>query len=156
MSATLEVDELFAQRLRERGARGAEPRRFPATSPNLAPGRAAIAFGLTGPALSVGAGAQAGLEALLLGIELLESGDVQSVFVVASEDVGPVVRDLFTAAGLPIPEPGAIAALLDSGDTGLPLESEALAEQMREERGKTPLLAPGWPQLKQALLSGRA
>ncbi|HEY3256016.1 MAG TPA: beta-ketoacyl synthase N-terminal-like domain-containing protein, partial [Polyangiaceae bacterium] len=35
MSASLEVNELFAARLRERGARGAEPRRFPATSPNL-------------------------------------------------------------------------------------------------------------------------
>jgi 3-oxoacyl-[acyl-carrier-protein] synthase II len=156
MSASLEVNELFAARLRERGPRGAEPRRFPATSPNLPAGRVAIAFGLQGPAFSVGAGALAALEALLLGIELLEAGDAASLFVVALEDVGPVVREVFAAAGLPVPEPGAIAALLDTGDVGMPLEPESLASQLREGWGKASEVAPGWPLLKQALLSGRA
>ncbi|HWZ87940.1 MAG TPA: beta-ketoacyl synthase N-terminal-like domain-containing protein, partial [Polyangiaceae bacterium] len=155
-SATVEVDEAFAVRLRERGPRGAEPRRFPATSPNLAPGRAAIAFALHGPAFSVGSGAHAALEALLLGIELLEAGDAESLFVVATEDVGPVVRELWTIAGLPLPEPGAIAALLDTGELGMPLETGALSAQLREERGGAPDLAPGWPTLKRALRSGRA
>jgi 3-oxoacyl-[acyl-carrier-protein] synthase II len=143
-------------RLRERGPRGAEPRRFPATSPNLAPGRAAIAFGLQGPALSVGSGRLAALEALLLAIELLEAGDAGSLFVVATEDVGPVVRDIWALAGLPLPERGAIAALLDTGDLGMPLETEALSSQLREDSGAVPELAPGWPQLKRALRSGRA
>ncbi len=156
MSATVEVDEAFAVRLRERGPRGAEPRRFPATSPNLAPGRAAIAFGLQGPALSVGSGALSALEALLLGIELLEAGDAESLFVVAMEDVGPAVRDLWAIGGLPLPEPGAIAALLDTGEAGMPLETDALSSQLREERGAVPPLAPGWPMLKQALRSARA
>jgi 3-oxoacyl-[acyl-carrier-protein] synthase II len=156
MSATVEVDEAFALRLRERGPRGAEPRRFPATSPNLAPGRAAIAFGLQGPALSVGSGAFAALEALLLGIELLEAGDADSLFVVATEDVGPVVRDVWAAAGLPMPEPGAIAALLDVGVSGMPLSTDALISQLREERDNAPEPAPGWPMLKRALRSGRA
>jgi len=155
MSATVEVNEAFAARLRERGPRGAEPRRFPATSPNLAPGRAAIAFGLQGPAFSVGSGELAGLEALLLGIELLEAGDAESLFIVATEDVGPVVRDLWTLAGLPVPEPGAIAALLDTGGLGMPLETGALSSQLRGERG-VPELPPGWPTLKRALCSGRA
>jgi 3-oxoacyl-[acyl-carrier-protein] synthase II len=155
-SATVEVDEAFAARLRERGPRGAEPRRFPVTSPNLAPGRAAIAFGLQGPALSVGAGSLAALEALLLGIELLEAGDAEALFVVATEDVGPVVRDLWAAAGLPVPEPGAIAALLDTGDAGMPLETDALISQLQEERARDPELPPGWPLLKQALRSGKA
>ncbi|MEO7037252.1 MAG: beta-ketoacyl synthase N-terminal-like domain-containing protein [Polyangiaceae bacterium] len=156
MSASLEVNELFAARLRERGPRGAEPRRFPATSPNLPAGRAAIAFGLQGPAFSVGAGAYAALEALLLGIELLEAGDAQALFVIAIEDVGPVVRDIFAAAQLPQPEPGAIAALLDTGELGLPLDSDSLAARLREGWGQAPKQAPGWPLLRHALRSGRA
>jgi len=156
MSASLEVNELFAARLRERGAKGAEPRRFPATSPNLAPGRAAIAFGLQGPNFSVGAGPAAALEALLLGVELLAAGDAQSLLVLAVEDVGPVVREVFGAAGLPQPEPGAIAALLDTGDSGLPLESEGLAERLREALARPSKTAPGWPLLKRALSSAQA
>jgi len=156
MSASLEVNELFAARLRERGPRGVEPRRFPATSPNLPAGRAAITFGLQGPAFSLGAGALAALEALLLAIELLEAGDAQSLLVLALEDVGPVVRDVFAASGLPQPEPGAIAALLDTGDAGMPLESDGLASRLREGWGQAPEVAPGWPLLKQALRSGRA
>jgi 3-oxoacyl-[acyl-carrier-protein] synthase II len=156
MSASLEVNELFAARLRERGPRGAEPRRFPATSPNLPAGRTAIAFGLQGPAFSVGAGSLAALEALLLAIELLEAGDAESLLVVALEDVGPVVRDVFAAAGLPQPEPGAIAALLDTGDAGMPLEPDGLVCRLREGWAQAPEVAPGWPLLKQALRSGRA
>lgn len=156
MSASLEVNELFAARLRERGARGAEPRRFPATSPNLAPGRAAIAFGLQGPNFSVGAGPGAALEALLLGIELLAAGDAQSLLVLAVEDVGAVVREVFGAAGLPQPEPGAIAALLDTGESGLPLEPESLAGRLRETFAHSSKTAPGWPLLKRALSSARA
>jgi len=155
MSATLEVNEMFAARLRERGARGAEPRRFPATSPNLAPGRAAIAFGLQGPSFSVGAGPAAALEALLLGVELLAAGDAQSLLVLAVEDVGPVVREVFGAAGLPQPEPGAIAALLDVGGVGLPLEPESLAARLRDF-GRGSKAAPGWPLLKRALSSAQA
>ena len=156
MSASLEVNELFAARLRERGAKGAEPRRFPATSPNLAPGRAAIAFGLQGPNFSVGAGPAAALEALLLGVDLLAAGDAQSLLVLAVEDVGPVVREIFEAAGLPQPEPGALAALLDTGDSGLPLESEGLAARLREARARPSKTAPGWPLLKRALSSAQA
>jgi 3-oxoacyl-[acyl-carrier-protein] synthase II len=156
MSASLEVNEMFAARLRERGAKGAEPRRFPATSPNLAPGRAAIAFGLQGPNFSVGAGPAAALEALLLGLELLAAGDAHSLLVLAVEDVGPVVREIFSAAGLPQPEPGAIAALLDTGDSGLPLESEGLAARLREAIARPSKTAPGWPLLKRALSSAQA
>ncbi|HET7543446.1 MAG TPA: beta-ketoacyl synthase N-terminal-like domain-containing protein [Polyangiaceae bacterium] len=156
MSASLEVNELFAARLRERGVRGAEPRRFPATSPNLAPSRAAIAFGLRGANFSVGAGPAAALEALLVGIELLAHGDVQSLLVLAVEDVGPVVREIFDAAGLPQPEPGAIAALLDTSDSGLPLEPESLATRLREAAAGRSKTAPGWPSLKRALSSAQA
>jgi len=156
MSASLEVNEMFAARLRERGARGAEPRRFPATSPNLAPGRAAIAFGLQGLNFSVGASPAAALEALLLSVELLAAGDAQSLLVVAVEDVGPVVREVFDKALLPQPAPGAIAALLDTGDFGLPLDPESLADHLREVVGGASKIAPGWPLLKRALSSALA
>jgi len=156
MSASLEVNELFAARMRERGARGAEPRRFPATSPNLAAGRAAIAFGLQGPTFAVGAGPAAALEALLLGIELLAAGDANSLLVLAVEDVGPVVREVFAAAGLQQPEPGAIAALLDTGGSGLPLDPETIAARLRDGFARPSRTAPGWPLLKHALSSARA
>lgn len=156
MSATLEANELFASRLRERGPRGAEPRRFPPTSPNLAPGRAAIALGLQGPVFSVGASSLAALEALLLGIELLEAGDADSCLVLAVEDVGPVVRDVFASAGLPQPEPGALAALLDRGESGLPLDSTGLLARLQNRKGRAFQLAPGWPQLKHVLSSAVA
>jgi hypothetical protein len=104
----------------------------------------------------VGANSLAALEALLLAIELLGAGDAEALFVVATEDVGPVVRDLWAAAGLPIPEPGAIAALLDTGDAGMPLETDVLISQLQEERARGPELPPGWPLLKRALRSGRA
>src|SRR5439155_23052548 len=52
--ATLEANELFDARRRERGARAVEPRRFPATSPNAAAGECAIPFGLTGPTVPLG------------------------------------------------------------------------------------------------------
>lgn len=156
MSATLEANELFASRLRERGPRGAEPRRFPPTSPNLAPGRAAIALGLEGPVFSVGASPLAALEALLLGIELLEAGDAESLLVLAVEDVGAVVRDVFASAGLPQPQPGALAALLDRGESGLPLDSTGLLARLQNGKGRAFQLAPGWPQLKHVLSSAVA
>jgi len=87
---------------------------------------------------------------------LLEAGDAESLFVLAIEDVGPVVREIFAAAELPQPEPGAIAALLDTGDVGLPLDGSSLATRLREQRGRAPECAPGWPLLRQALRSGRA
>ncbi len=111
---------------------------------------------MQGPNFSVGAGPAAALEALLLGIELLAAGDAQSLLVLAVEDVGPVVREVFGAAGLPQPEPGAIAALLDVGGAGLPLEPESLAARLREGFDRSSKTAPGWPLLKRALSSARA
>ena len=51
--ATLETNELFDARRRERGPRSVEPRRFPATSPNAAAGECAIAFRLDRPDASL-------------------------------------------------------------------------------------------------------
>ncbi|MFO7179545.1 MAG: beta-ketoacyl synthase N-terminal-like domain-containing protein, partial [Pseudomonadota bacterium] len=126
-SATLEVDERFDRR--RRAGRPVEPRRFPATSPNLSAGLCSIAFGLHGPALSVGTGPGASWEALLVAHDLVACGDVERALVVAVEDVGPVVADVFTAAGLPIPSRGARAVLLESGSGGTLLERQVIAER---------------------------
>lgn len=112
MGATLERNEAHHARLRERGARGVEPRRFPPTSPNLIAGECSIVFGLKGPAFAVGAGPGAALEALLAGYDLVEAGDAPAALVVVAEEAGTVARELAQAAGWPVPEPGALAVLL--------------------------------------------
>ena len=73
--ATLEQNEIFDARRRERGARFVEPRRFPATSPNAAAGECAIAFQLTGPTFAVGGSLHGGLEALSVARDLSAVGD---------------------------------------------------------------------------------
>ncbi len=77
MGATLDRNEAHHARLRERGARGAEPRRFPSTSPNLVAGECSILFGLKGPAFAVGGGPSAALEALLTGYDLIEAATLR-------------------------------------------------------------------------------
>jgi 3-oxoacyl-[acyl-carrier-protein] synthase-1/3-oxoacyl-[acyl-carrier-protein] synthase II len=92
--ATLETNALFAARIRERGARMAEPRRFPYTSPNAVAGECSIVFGLTGPGFSVGGGMHAALEALAAATWLVEAGDAERVVVVAVDEVGPATVGL--------------------------------------------------------------
>jgi 3-oxoacyl-[acyl-carrier-protein] synthase II len=108
--ATVETNALFAARLRERGPGAAEPRRFPYTSPNAAPGECSIAFGLTGPSFSVGGGLHAAVEALAVASLLVEGGDADRVVVVAVDDVGPVTRALAGDAM----RSGAVALLVSS------------------------------------------
>src|SRR5262249_11269143 len=62
--STLETNALFYARIAAKGARAAEPRRFPYTSPNAVCGECAVLFGLTGPGFAVGAGPHGALEAL--------------------------------------------------------------------------------------------
>jgi 3-oxoacyl-[acyl-carrier-protein] synthase-1/3-oxoacyl-[acyl-carrier-protein] synthase II len=110
--ATLEQNELFDSRRRERGARFVEPRRFPATSPNAAAGECAIAFHLTGPTFAVGGSLHGGLEALEVARDLVAAGDAEVMVVVAADLAGAPTAALLDAAGAaPITE-GACAALL--------------------------------------------
>jgi 3-oxoacyl-[acyl-carrier-protein] synthase II len=116
--ATLETDALFHRRLSERGVRMAEPRRFPYTSPNAAPGDASVAFGLTGPGFAVGGGLHAGVEALVIAADLVRAGDADNVVVVAADEVGPVVLALAAQLGIPAPRSGAVGVLVTSQRTG--------------------------------------
>jgi 3-oxoacyl-[acyl-carrier-protein] synthase II len=152
-TATIENDASFESRLRERGVRAAEPRRFPPTSPNLSAGQCAIAFGLLGPSLSVGAGPEAPLEALLVAHDLVAGGDADAMVVVAAEHVGDVVTDLWAAAGWPLPACGAIALVLQRS-AAAPLDRSRLRALLLEARaadGRLGAAAPGWPTLAAAL-----
>jgi 3-oxoacyl-[acyl-carrier-protein] synthase II len=117
-AASLEADEEFDARRRERGASAVEPRRFPATSPNLPAGWCTIAFGLHGPSIAVGGGPGAVEQATLVGYELVASGDAEYAVVVVCDDVGAVTRDLAARAGIACPPDGARARVFATGDAG--------------------------------------
>jgi 3-oxoacyl-[acyl-carrier-protein] synthase II len=106
--ATLETNALFAARIRERGARAAEPRRFPYTSPNAVAGQCSIAFGLSGPNFSVGGGMHASLEALATAAVLVEGRDAEWIVVVGVDEVGPAAA----AFGERALRSGAVAVLV--------------------------------------------
>jgi 3-oxoacyl-[acyl-carrier-protein] synthase-1/3-oxoacyl-[acyl-carrier-protein] synthase II len=108
----LEANEAFDAKRRERGPRGVEPRRFPATSPNLPAGLCSIAFGLTGPSFAIGGGQGALEQARHAAALLLRAGDADHVIIVVADDVGKVVRDVLGGARLPLPADGAAALVL--------------------------------------------
>lgn len=89
--ATLETNALFWERARMRPSH-AEPRRFPYTSPNAAPGECSVLFGLTGPSFAVGSGLHGGLEALFVARTLIRSGDAEKMVVVAVNEVGEMAK----------------------------------------------------------------
>jgi len=89
--ATLETNALFWQRARVKPSH-AEPRRFPYTSPNAAPGECSVVFGLTGPSFAVGSGLHGGLEALFVARTLIRSGDAEKIIVVGVDEVGDLAK----------------------------------------------------------------
>jgi 3-oxoacyl-[acyl-carrier-protein] synthase-1/3-oxoacyl-[acyl-carrier-protein] synthase II len=113
--ATLETNALFAARIRDRGARMAEPRRFPYTSPNAVAGECSIAFGLTGPGFSLGGGMHAGLEALAAATLVVEGGDAERVVVVAVDEIGPATGMMGLGTFL---REGAVATLISADPSG--------------------------------------
>lgn len=152
-AATLENNEIFDRRRRERGPRGVEPRRFPATSPNLVAGQVSIAFGLLGPSLSVGAGLSASLEALLAAYDLLAAGDADAMLVIAAEDARETVHAFWEAAGWPIPAHGAVAAVLCRSTLGTLDRSRLSAARQAADSalGSLGSAQPGWPAFLAAL-----
>jgi 3-oxoacyl-[acyl-carrier-protein] synthase-1/3-oxoacyl-[acyl-carrier-protein] synthase II len=110
-AATIETNGRYASRLRERGPRFVEPRRFPYTSPNAVAGECGMAFGLRGPAFTVGAGLHAGVEALVAACDLVSAGDADRMVVVAVDEIGEVARAWADAVGAPLVS-GAVALLV--------------------------------------------
>jgi 3-oxoacyl-[acyl-carrier-protein] synthase II len=128
VGATLEADADFGARIIARGLSHAEPRRFPATSPNACAGHVSIAFGLGGPAHAVGAGQGAVLEALLVARDWIAAGDAEAMLVVAAEQVGQTSRRALASFGIDGLEQGAQAVLLAAASAG-PALDEALIER---------------------------
>jgi 3-oxoacyl-[acyl-carrier-protein] synthase II len=113
--ATLETNASFASRMRARGVRMAEPRRFPYTTPNAVAGECGVVFGLRGPGLAVGSGLHGGVEALVVASDLVASGDAEAMVVVAVDEIGDVARALLRGAGWDAAYPlrsGAVALLV--------------------------------------------
>ena len=150
-TATLDIDADFERRS---SARGAESRRFPATSPNLCAGECSIAFGLRGPSFSVGAGPAASIEALVVAHDLIAAGDSDTALVVAAEAPGAFGRAIWTAAGWPPPAYGAVAIVLGSGEGSGEVDRAELARAWQsacEGGGGLDDRAPGAPSLIRAL-----
>jgi 3-oxoacyl-[acyl-carrier-protein] synthase-1/3-oxoacyl-[acyl-carrier-protein] synthase II len=118
VSSTLEADAAFGARIVARGPEHAEPRRFPATSPNACAGHVAIALGLGGPSHAVGAGPTAAREAFEVACDWLAAGDADAMLVVSAEQSGDTARQALAALGLEAPEPGALAVLLSATAQG--------------------------------------
>ncbi len=124
---SLEANVAFAVRLLERGRQHAEPRRFPATSPNAGAGHVAIAFGLGGPSHAVGAGPDAALEALRVARDWVAAGDADAMLVVGAEQAGPTAARVLAAVGLAAPETGGFALLLAATPAGALIDDALLA-----------------------------
>jgi 3-oxoacyl-[acyl-carrier-protein] synthase-1/3-oxoacyl-[acyl-carrier-protein] synthase II len=140
-SATLEQNERFESRRRE--GRPVEPRRFPQTSPSACAGLCSIVFGLKGPSFSLGSGPSAGREAWRVARDLVRAGDADEAVVVAAEDAGPVVADVFSAAGLAIPTRGAAAALVSAEPCGFALGELQASPVALDPAGWPPNGPPG-------------
>jgi hypothetical protein len=95
----------------------AEPRKFPYTSPNAAGGDAGVAFGLTGLSFAVGSGMHSGVEALVVGAHLVAAGDVETLVVVAADDVGPTVARMAETLGVEAVA-GAVGVVLSARPEG--------------------------------------
>lgn len=121
-AASLEADEAFDARRRERGPSAVEPRRFPQTSPNLPAGWCAIAFGLRGPSVAVGGGPGAAEQAAAVAYELVASRDAEHAVCVVCDDVGVVTRELASRAGLACPADGARVRIFGAGLAGRVVE----------------------------------
>ncbi|MEO6572480.1 MAG: beta-ketoacyl synthase N-terminal-like domain-containing protein, partial [Polyangiaceae bacterium] len=132
--ATIETNWLFYGRLRDRGPRFVEPRRFAYTSPNAVAGECSVAFRLTGPGLAVGSGLHGAVEALAIASQLVSAGDADAIVVVGVDEIGPAVRELEAAASYGRASSGAVALLVTSapstyariGEVALRLEHGAV------------------------------
>jgi len=110
--ATIDVNAVYDENLRKKGAQFAEGRRFAYTTPNAAAGECAMAFGLTGPNLAVSRGPDAYAEANEVARDLIRGGDAERIVVVEVDAGGPAARAIAEATGWPV-RFGATARLLE-------------------------------------------
>lgn len=149
--ATVETNARFFERILAAGARRAEPRRFPYTSPNAAAGECAVAFGLTGPAFAVGGGPHGGVEALGVAADLVRTGVADRMVVIAADAPGGLAARLMSGSAEPtsgavalLVGPDAAAARLDVWSTRLETGAAELATPppIAAHRALLPLAGP--------------
>ncbi len=110
--ATIDVNAIYDENFRKKGAAYAEARRFAYTTPNAAAGECAMAFGLTGPNLACSRGPDAYAEANEIARDLIRAGDAERVVVVEVDSAGPAARAIASATGWPV-RFGATARLIE-------------------------------------------
>ncbi|MEO7093847.1 MAG: beta-ketoacyl synthase N-terminal-like domain-containing protein [Polyangiales bacterium] len=110
--ATIDVNAVYAAGMRQKGAAHAEARRFAYTTPNAAAGECSMAFGLTGPNVAVGRGADAGVEAMEIARDLIAAKTGKRMVVIDVDAPGPMAELLATTLGWNV-RFGARATLLE-------------------------------------------
>ena len=110
--ATIDVNALYDDNLRKKGAAFAEGRRFAYTTPNAAAGECAMAFALTGPNLAVSRGVDAKIEAREVARDLIVGGETERVVLVEVDSGGPAAREIASLTGWPV-RFGAVARLIE-------------------------------------------
>lgn len=147
--ATLLTNLRYYDKIQRRGPRGADPKRFPYTSPNAAAGEVAIAFGLVGPNVTLASGFASGVEALGVGARLVARGRAPQALVVVADAWGDELEALLARAGTALadgPREGAAAVLLAPAGTPGP----GVLEELRAGRAApnpgplTPAPVPLW------------
>lgn len=143
--ASLTTNVRFYEKVMRRGARLADPKRFPYTSPNAAAGEVAIAFGLTGPNLALTPGFHAGLDAVLTAHRLVEHGRAPAALVVVADVASEEAARWLSGAGLVVEDPseGAAALLLvpEGADGALCCVEEPALERAASPTGTS--VSPG-------------
>lgn len=100
--ATLDLNAVYEAGLAARGAAFAEGRRFAYTTPNACAGECAMAFRLTGPAMTVSRGLDARLEAREVAADFLATRRAQRVVVVSVDAPGPCAELVLEKTGWPV------------------------------------------------------
>lgn len=155
--ASLLTNLRYYDKIQRRGPRGADPKRFPYTSPNAAAGEVAIAFGLVGPNVTVTSGLASGLEAIAVGARLVCRGRAPASLVVVADAWGEELGALLDRAGITMadgPREGAAALLLEpdgAKDARGALEDFRGGRRAAEPGVVSPAPAPLW-----ALADGRS
>jgi Beta-ketoacyl synthase, N-terminal domain len=94
----------YQRRIAMEGVRAASPRLFAATVSNAAAGEIGIAYRLGGPAVTVSAGAAAGLVAIGHAMDLVASGRADLVVTGGTDASGPALERWLADGGLTIGE----------------------------------------------------
>ena len=112
--ATVATNATYWSRIAARGARFAEPRRFPYTSPNACAGEAALLFGIRGPTLAVGGAPGLASQAVDVARDLLAAGLVDEAIAVEATEASPAATALLAAFDEPPRPTHALARLLSA------------------------------------------